>query len=44
MEIDERAALRQRSTGGFGGASPDLAGVGLGLVRGWAEDLEREEE
>ena len=43
-EIDERAALRRRSTGGFGGASPDSAGVGLGRVRGGAEDLKREEE
>ncbi|XP_039771799.1 uncharacterized protein LOC120639951 [Panicum virgatum] len=43
-EIDERAALRRRSKGGFGGASPDSAGVGLGRVRGGMKDLEREEE
>jgi len=43
-EIDERAALRRRNTGGFSGASSDSARVGLGRVRGGAEDLKREEE
>ena len=44
MEIDRRAALRRRSSGGRGGTGADSAGVGLGRARGGADEVEGEVE